>query len=346
MYKVTASEERNEKATEFETKSMLYMMNYYSDSDKIHYFAIDFFNDVTGIDRMSTSCFDMQSKGIKDITPYALGQYLVTLFKNFISEFNFEKFILFVQGVSKKLREELNDKDVFDIRDLSFKCKEDIEKGLKSAANDKTYIEDKSKITDENLESFLDRVVFVIDSHTKEEYIKDTVQFKSSLIINDVDLRKIFKEIRDKQSSKKNNNVEGELIQSIGCVLQYDKCLSKDEIQQLIINRICFKTAIREMRNHYIPPSFLSCLSNIDELIRDEIIEDCQNDIFRLLYDKNNKEAFWDLFEEIVIKIKNNPMKNIDQIYDLIDKDKVCRVNFLDVLSTKYYISLIKERIR
>lgn len=81
MYKVTASEERNEKATEFETKSMLYMMNYYSDSDKIDYFAIDFFNDVTGVDRLSSSCFDIQSKGIKDITPYSLGQYLVTLFK-------------------------------------------------------------------------------------------------------------------------------------------------------------------------------------------------------------------------------------------------------------------------
>ena len=346
MYKVTASEERNEKATEFETKSMLYMMNYYSDSDKIHYFAIDFFNDVTGVDRLSSSCFDIQSKGIKDISPYSLGQYLVTLFKNYISEFNFEKFILFIQGVNKKLQEELNNKDVFGIKDLSDECKDNIKKGLDRAANDKTYIEDKSKITDENLELFLDKVVFVIDSHTKEEYIKDAVQFKSSLIINDVDLRKIFKEIRDNQSSKKNNNVEGVLIQSIGCVIQYDKCLSKDEIQQLIINRICFKTAIKEMRNQNVPISFLPCLKDMDELIKDDRIEDCQNDIFKLLHDKNNKEAFWDLFEEIVIAIKNNSNKSVEEIYDLIDKNKVNRVKFLGVLSTKYYISLIKEKIR
>ena len=104
MYKITASEERNEKATEFETKSMLYLMNYYNKSNKIEYFVIDFFNDVSGVNNLATACFDVQSKGIKNITPYSLGYYLVTLFKNYLSEFNFEEFILFIEGVNEKTK--------------------------------------------------------------------------------------------------------------------------------------------------------------------------------------------------------------------------------------------------
>lgn len=256
MYKITASEERNEKATEYETKSMLYMMNYYTGANKIEYFAIDFFNDVSGVNKLAISCFDVQSKGIKNITPYALGQYLVTLFKNYISEFNFEEFILFIEGVNNKIKEIIGDKNVFDITDLTDELRRDIRKGLIKSAEDKTYIEDKTKITKEDIDNFLLKVVFVIDSHSKEDYIRDAVQFKSSLIIDDTDLRKIFKEIRDKQSSKKNNNLEGTLIGSIGCVFNYDKFLSKEDIQQLIINRICFKTAIRDMNRHNIPRSF------------------------------------------------------------------------------------------
>ena len=74
MYKITSTEERNEKATDFETKSMLYMMNYYSNADKVEWFVIDFFNDVTGVDSLCSECFDIQSKGVKDISPMQLGE--------------------------------------------------------------------------------------------------------------------------------------------------------------------------------------------------------------------------------------------------------------------------------
>lgn len=42
MYKISSSESSNEKATDFETKAMLYLMNYYQEADRIHYFVIDF----------------------------------------------------------------------------------------------------------------------------------------------------------------------------------------------------------------------------------------------------------------------------------------------------------------
>lgn len=344
IYKVTASEERNEKAAEYETKSMLYMMNYYAKSDRIHWFVIDFFNDVTGVNKLQDSCYDIQSKGVKNIAPMEMGRYLVTLFKNYVSSFNFEDFILFIDSVSVTISEVLEGKSVFTIEDLNDEILALIKKGLKDEAEKKTYIEDKTLITDETVNAFLKKVTFVIDTRKKEDYIKDAVELSDLVIVDDKDLRKIFKEIRDKQSSKKNNSAEGEFLSSIGCFYKYDKHIRKDDIQDLIINRICFKTALRD--DNKIPKSFLKISSSINEDIIDDEIEKCQDDIFRLMSDKNNKKAFWDLFSESVRIIKNNSCFDINQIYDDIDKSKVAAVRWLDALSCKYYLSLIKDALR
>ncbi len=344
MYKVTASEERNEKAAEYETKSMLYMMNYYEKSDMIHWFVIDFFNDVTGVNKLQDACYDIQSKGVKNIAPMEMGRYLVTLFKNFVSPFNFEDFVLFIDSVSVTISKILKDKSVFTTQDLSEEIIDSIKTGLKDEAEKKTYIENKSFITDETINDFLKRVTFVIDTRKKEDYIKDAVELSNSVIVDDKDLRKIFKEIRDKQSSKKNNGAEGELLSSIGCFQKYDKHIRKDDIQDLIINRICFKTALRD--DDKIPKSFIKISSSINEDIMDDEIENCQDDIFRLMSDKNNKKAFWDLFSESVRIIKSNPCFDINQIYDNIDKSKVNAVRWLDALSCKYFLSLIKDALK
>lgn len=84
-YKITASERTSASASEMETKAMLYL---FCDDDegKIHGFAIDFFNDVTGVDRNALHLYDIQSKG-NDAGPADLGREMVTLFKNYVSEF-------------------------------------------------------------------------------------------------------------------------------------------------------------------------------------------------------------------------------------------------------------------
>lgn len=344
MYKITASEERNEKATEFETKSMLFMMNYYSNSSKVHWFVIDFFNDVTAINKLQDECYDIQSKGVKKISPCQLGRYLVTLFKNFISDFNFADFILFIESVSPELKKELGNKSSFKIFELSSKNVLSIKSGLKDEALKKTYIEDKTKITEENIELFLSKVTVEIDFHKKAEYIKDAVEMSSSVIVEDSYLNKIFKEIRDKQSSKKNNNCEGDLVSSIGCFYKYDKHIRKDEIEDLIINRICFKSALANLKS--VPIEFAKIIKGVDETIYEEIIEENQNDVFRLLNDKNNKKAFWDLFSEVVRIIKSNPNRNIEELYELVDKEKILKVNHLNGMSCKYFIALIEEGLK
>ena len=53
---------------------------------------------------MSDRLWDIQSKGASNSSPKSLGKELVTLYKNYISDFDFESFILFVGGVSNTVR--------------------------------------------------------------------------------------------------------------------------------------------------------------------------------------------------------------------------------------------------
>ena len=52
-YTVQSSEKTRKSGAEGETKALLYLMNFRSDSNEIHYFVVDFFNDLTGMDRYS-----------------------------------------------------------------------------------------------------------------------------------------------------------------------------------------------------------------------------------------------------------------------------------------------------
>ena len=50
-YTVCSSEKLRKSGADAETKAMLYLMNFREDSSEMNYFVVDFFNDVTGMDR-------------------------------------------------------------------------------------------------------------------------------------------------------------------------------------------------------------------------------------------------------------------------------------------------------
>ena len=102
-YTVKSSEKTKKTGSDYETKALLYLMNFRSDSDEIHYFVVDFFNDLTGMDRMASDLWDLQSKGAKNVSPKVIGQELVTLFKNYLSDIEFKTYILFMGGVSDSI---------------------------------------------------------------------------------------------------------------------------------------------------------------------------------------------------------------------------------------------------
>ena len=94
-YTFKNTEINNEKASTFETKSLLYLIGKRSDSKEIEYVVFDCFNDVSGINKKFNEIWDIQSKGEKSLNPKKIGSYFYTLFDNYISTFSFKEFIFF-----------------------------------------------------------------------------------------------------------------------------------------------------------------------------------------------------------------------------------------------------------
>lgn len=69
-YSVKSSERLRPSAAGTETKALLYLMNFREDSEEIYYFVVDFFNDLTGMTKMSDKLWDLQSKADKQPSPY------------------------------------------------------------------------------------------------------------------------------------------------------------------------------------------------------------------------------------------------------------------------------------
>ena len=98
-YIVQATEKVRGIGADYETKAMLYLMSCRDDSHEIYCFAIDFFNDVTGLNNFVDKAWDVQSKGTKSGGPKDIGRELITLFKNYMSDLKFDHLILFLAAV-------------------------------------------------------------------------------------------------------------------------------------------------------------------------------------------------------------------------------------------------------
>ncbi|WP_202906792.1 hypothetical protein [Abyssisolibacter fermentans] len=152
-YVVKSTERLRPSAADTETKALLYLMNFRSDSDQIHYFVVDFLNDLTGMTKMSDKLWDLQSKGDKKPSPNAIGRELVTLYKNYVSEFEFSNYILFLGGISNTVR--IDEKQTqFNISNIKDTALANIKKGLLDECKKKTYIAEED-ISEEKIDKFL-----------------------------------------------------------------------------------------------------------------------------------------------------------------------------------------------
>lgn len=160
-YIIRSSEKTSSSASEMETKALLHLLCEDGGNGNIIGFAIDFFNDVTGMDRNALRLYDIQSKGT-DSGPSALGQELVTLYKNYISEFKrfFVAQILFVRSVTRPV---LGDQLLteFRYRDMTEAAQIKLRSSFVQMCRDKTYI-DNDFLDDEAIDAFLDQVLFVV----------------------------------------------------------------------------------------------------------------------------------------------------------------------------------------
>ena len=165
-YTVRSSEKLRKSASDFETEAMLYLMNFREDSSQMHYFVVDFFNDVTGMDRMAGRLWDIQSKASKTATAKSIGRELVTLYKNYISDFDFSEYILFLGAVPDTFRID-SGLNIFQIDNVNEKAIKSVKEGLLDECHKKDYIDKNCipRINDEeiNCESieFPDNVTIV-----------------------------------------------------------------------------------------------------------------------------------------------------------------------------------------
>ena len=339
-YTVKSSEKTRKTGSEAETKALLYLMNFRPDSDEIHYFVVDFFNDLTGMDRYSEKLWDVQSKGAKGNSPREIGKELVTLFKNYISDISFNYYILFLGGVTTSFRinESLN---TFGIENIKAQAKANMILGLKEEATVKTYI-DSASITDDNINSFLSQVLFVVDYMTPSEYVRGIIKNHPAIIADQSLLTAIFNEIRNKQSEKKNTFVEGVTINTSDQALNYCRHLTSSEIKMLTLQRIINRNPVEKS----VPFSFMPIVNSFPPEKQKGLIDECKQALCRALFNKNASDAFWHLFENIYSIITKNVGFGVEDIYNQIDHGIRCAAPDFDVLSLKYFIAVVKDGIQ
>lgn len=339
-YIVRSTEQTKAKGAEFETKALLYLMNFRDDSNEMFYFVVDFFNDLTALNRLSNKSWDLQSKGKKNNYQSDIGQELVTLYKNFVSCLNFNYYILFLGGVVDSIRidQSLN---IFDQSNITSKSLVMIKTALEKECIKKSYVADEL-ITSAKIDDFLSRVVFVIDNISKAEYVKSIAKVNPLIVPDDLVLEKIFNQIRDEQSSKKNNNcVEGVAIAGLDEFIYYNRYLTTHEIKLMVLNRIINNNIMQKG----ITESFLPIYNRIPSVSRKELMEDCQLEIARILFDKNNAENFWKLFNAIYSILTENHGLSINDAYKLIEVSLLENVTHLSMISAKYFMAIIKDGI-
>jgi hypothetical protein len=340
-YSVKSTEKLKKPGADMETKALLYLMNFYTNCKEIHYFVVDFFNDLTGMDRASSKLWDIQSKGASNSSPKAIGKELVTLYKNYLSDLTFDSYILFLGGVSNSLRID-NTKNVFSMENIKPNARKNLIEGLKEESQNKTYI-DNTKISNQSIDSFLKNIIFVIDDKRPSDYIQAIIKDHPHIIPEEAVLNAIFNEIRDEQSSKKNGHVvEGIVISSCDEALNYYRHLTNNEIRLMTLQRIINRDPISKG----VPFPFTPILNQCPPEKQKDMIDECQSTLCRALFNKNAAQSFWEIFEKIYLLIIENSTYGVQELFKKLDRGLINNCPDFDTLSVKYFIAVIKEGVQ
>ena len=342
MYTIKTSERNNDKATEFETKSMLYLMTKSPNGDSVELFIIDCFNDVTGVGYEVTDTWDIQSKGVASLTPAKIGRALYTLFANYVSDIDFGHHILYIP-VPKNEYIVNSDEESFDMSNFKEKNRSRIKEGLTKEIHDRADSDVDTPANALMVDSFLEKVLFVTDRYEKADYIRAIIQFKNIADMTDEFLNRIFDEIRSTQAIKKIRNVYGETVTSVKDAEKYEKNIYRKEIELLVVNRIIGNDMFSAKG---VPVYFIKEIQAVDEDDIADIVQDCQTHISRTLFNRNNKRAFWHLLEEIMTAIVQDRKASIRELMSKITPSTRTAVFTLDDLSLLYLIAIVKEGLK
>lgn len=331
MYTFKNTERNNKKASEFETKSMLYLLGMRADSSEIETITIDCFNDVTGACNKFEKLWDIQSKNHSTLPPSKIGESLLTLYNNYVSDFDFFEYILFTPQLDRNYLINKSE-NIYNYSNFTEKT----QKGIKSKLIQKLNI---SLLSDEEqqLNEFLDKVYFVEDVNTAVEYIKRISRFKKHSAMPVGIYETIFNEIRDRQSVLKNSYIENKIITQPKDVLLFNRHITKLDINTLIINRL---VGIDIFSAKGVPIPFMRFLVGYEEEKCKDMIQDCNSNLSRCFFDKNGCKKFWSV-SEFIVNILRHGERNVDKVFSELNKKVRIHGPYLNELTVKYLISLI-----
>ena len=337
-YTFKNTEKTKEKASDFETFAALYMLGTYSRKNKIEYILIDSFNDVSAADKNISEIYDIQSKGYREVSLGNIGRFLYTLLKNYQEDFPFKEFILYLETLdSKYLNSETK---VLHFSDFKESYHDNIKNGLYKEVEkrDKIQIDESYKNV---IDTFLSFVTFVINPTTKVESIINLMPIKKPVKSSDEFYISIFNDIRDLQSSKKNICIEGKSIENASDVLQFEKHISKKQINTLLINRIIGVDLFQEKNIPVYLMNYFKIIK-LDTDYFEDFIQDCCSELSVMFFNKNNKRNIWVLLFLVIDTIENNSSDNVYDILEKIDKTKIEKAGISEK-TVAYLISRIKE---
>jgi hypothetical protein len=340
VYEFKFTERNVERASEYETKTLLYLLGIDKNRSKVWFVLIDCFNDVTGSNKNCEILWDFQSKGVSNLTPRGIGEALYTLFMNYNSELNFQKFALFIPIPKHNyvLNPSLNE---FSISNFE-KHRETIREGLEAECIRRHTFDTINSQIKSQIDSFLDNVMFVVDRWEKEKYIKNLVSFKDKDLKTKEFYLEIFEEIRFVQNNKKHRSIHNEKINAICDVLNYNKHIDTQTIKTLVINRLI---GVDLFKHRSIPFGFLPEIERFDQSAVKDIVLECKSKICRAIFDKNGKKDFWSFLEQSILVLINNSELTSREVYNIVTNDGQKKFNHLSEKSEIYLISLLKEGV-
>lgn len=335
-YTFRNTEINNEKASVFETKSLLYLIGKSNSKKEIEYITFDCFNDVSGIDKKGQNIWDIQSKNEGNLNPKKIGKYFFTLFDNSISKLNFKEFIFFTRPL----------KDDYKIDKLSrayrYSNFETTTKGrIKNGLIDevKRVKGTINKYTSE-IENFLDNVLIVEDETTEQEYLKLITKFKNKSLKTDDFYSTVFRELRDIQSSKKNSSIENQTISNVLDVINFNRHLKILEIDTFVICRII---GVEIFKYKSIPLGFLDYVRNLSRDDIEDLIQECNSNLSRCLFNKTSNREFWKICETIIDFLDTKFSDDVEFIYLSNFSSYTPKYNYLNEITIKYLIALTIE---
>lgn len=335
-YKFNNTERNNKKASDYETKSLLYLLGKREDSKEIEYVTFDCFNDVSGVNKNCDEIWDIQSKNEKSLNPKKIGKYLFTLFDNSTSIFSFREFIFFAPPLNPKYK--IDEKlTVFGLKNIESQTYDRIKKGLLEEIE--RVLGNTSALKNE-IEAFLDKVIFVEDTETENEYVKSITKFRKTEIKSDAFYDSIFRDIRDIQTAKKNTYIENSKIEKIREVLIFNRHLTNKEVEVLIVSRI-IGCEIFEYKS--IPLYFSVLIDNLDIEDKKDKLQECNSNLSRAFFNKNSNRRFWEICEEIIVFLDKVKKTHVEEIYTQLFSNVRINISYLTPLTIKYLISIILE---